>query len=591
MNKLIDTIKSIYSRQPYLLILFVCLFLTLPWTNMGEFYTKGEPREATVATCILNTGNWVLPSDYADEVAYKPPFMHWFIAVFSLPAGHVTETTARLPAALSLIGITMMFFYLLYKRTNSYRAIVASIILLTSFEMHRSGLEARVDMTLAFFMIGALISLFKWEEKELKGFPLLIPVFLGGAALVKGPVGILLPCVVFGIYLMVLKRYSLWKIIYKNILVALPALIILLIWYILAYRQGGEHFLNLVYAENFGRFLGMDSKKLGISYELGHEGPFWYYIPAIILGFMPWSLLLIFAAFSISIKKSTQKQSIWQRFINLDKLTLFSIISVVIILTFYAIPSSKRSVYIMPAYPSAAYLLTLLYEWALNKKTILIKLLARIILVISGILVLIIACFHFVDLYSVSTLLLHDAKTLHDISLFSTTFQHPTILGFLVWFLLLCAFIGAWYILRTKTANILLISTLVLFICTQIFLEGLAYPVFKDAYSSRPFAEKIMSKYNLKDKTYVMNNLKEYSNLYGLNFYMGNNYKNFEKEQPKNGYFITGLSYIDKIKALYNNKYIFKELERTSDRFNDYGDIIVLYRFNQIEQSNELNTK
>jgi len=581
MNKLIDTIKSIYSRQPYLLVLFVCLFLTLPWTNMGEFYTKGEPREATVATCILNTGNWVLPSDYADEVAYKPPFMHWFIAVFSLPVGHVTETTARLPSALSLIGITMMFFYLLYKRTNSYRAFVASIILLTSFEMHRSGLEARVDMTLAFFMIGALISLFKWEEKELKGFPLLIPVFLGGAALVKGPVGILLPCMVFSIYLLILKRYSLWKIIYKNVLIALPALAILLIWYILAYRQGGEHFLNLVYAENFGRFLGMDSKKLGISYELGHEGPFWYYIPAIILGFMPWSLLLIFAAFSISIKKSTQKQSIWQRFINLNKLTLFSIISVVIILTFYAIPSSKRSVYIMPAYPGAAYLLTLLYEWALNKKPILIKLLARIILVISGIILLIIGCFHFIDLYSVATLFPIDTKTLHDINLFSTAFQHSSISGFLVWFLLLSVSISVWYFLRKKTARIILISTLVLFICTQIFLEGLAYPVFKNGYSSRPFAEKIMSKYDLKNNTYVMNNLKEYSNLYGLNFYMGNNYKNFEKEQPEVGYFITGLRSIDKIKALYNGKYKFIELDRTPDRFNDYGDVIVLYRFNQ----------
>ena len=548
---------------------------------MGEFYTKGEPREASVATCILNTGNWVLPSDYADEVAYKPPFMHWFIAIFSLPAGHVTETTARLPSALSLIGITMMLFYLLYKRTNPYRALVASIILLTGFEMHRSALEARVDMTLAFFMIGALISLFKWEEKELKGFPLLIPVFLGGAALVKGPVGILLPCVVFGIYLLVLKRYSLWKIIYKNILVALPALIILLIWYILAYRQGGEHFLNLVYAENFGRFLGMDSKKLGISYELGHEGPFWYYIPAIILGFMPWSLLLIFAAFSISFRKPRNQQSLWQRFITLDKLTLFSIISVVIILTFYAIPSSKRSVYIMPAYPAAAYLLTLLYEWAINKKTVLIKLLARILLVISGILLLIIGCFHFIDLYSVAARFPLDTKTLHDVSLFSAAFRHSSIFGFLVWFLLLSVFIGVWYVLKKKTADILFISTLMLFICTQIFLEGLAYPVFKDAYSSRPFAEKIMSKYDLKDNTYVMNNLKEYSNLYGLNFYMGNNYKNFEKEQPKDGFFITGLSYIDKIEALYNNKYTFHELERTSNRFNDYGDIIVLYKFNQ----------
>ena len=589
MNKLIDTFKGIYLRHPYLLILFICVLMTLPWITMGEFYTKGEPREATVASCMLNTGNWVLPSDYADEVAYKPPFMHWFIAAFSLPVGHVTETTARLPSALSLIGITMMFFALLYKRTTSFRALLASVVVLTSFEMHRSGIEARVDMTLAFFMVAALITLFKWEEKGLKGFPLLIPLFLGGAALVKGPVGILLPCLVFGIYLLLLQRYSLWKIIYKNVFVALPALAILLVWYVLAYRQGGEHFLNLVYAENFGRFLGMDSKKLGISYDLGHEGPFWYYIPAILLGFMPWTLLPIFSVFTNSFRKSVrhikpQQHSILYRIAGMNKLTLFSIVSVVIILTFYAIPLSKRSVYIMPAYPGAAYLLTLLYEWALDKKPVLIKLVTRVLLSLSGILIILIAIFHFIDLSTVATPIIHDVKTLHDVNLFSVTFQHPTVLGFLVWFLLLAAFVGCWIILKKKTPDVILISTLVLFICTQVFLEGLAYPVFKDAYSSRPFAEKIEAKYDLKDKTYVMNNLKEYSNMYGLNFYLGNNFKNFEKEQPGEGYFIIAQCDIEKIQAKYSSKYTFTELERTQNKYNDSGNVMVLY---QIVKSNK----
>jgi 4-amino-4-deoxy-L-arabinose transferase-like glycosyltransferase len=592
MNKLIDTFKAIYLRHPYLLILFVSIMLTLPWITMGEFYTKGEPREATVATCILNTGNWVLPSDYADEVAYKPPFMHWFMAVFSLPAGHVTETTARLPSALGLIGITLMFFVLLYKRTSSFRAMLAALILLTSFEMHRSGIEARVDMTLAFFMIAALISLFKWEEKGLKGFPLIIPVFLGGAALVKGPVGILLPCLVFGIYLLLLQRYSLWKIIYKNVLVALPALAILLIWYLLAYQQGGEHFLKLVYAENFGRFLGEDSSKLGISYDLGHKGPFWYYIPAIMLGFMPWSLLPIFWIFTNSYRKSLrhikpQKTSIWHRLANMEKLTLFSIVSVVIILSFYAIPSSKRSVYIMPAYPFAAYLLTQLYEWALDKKTHLIKLLTRILMGISGILLLLIAIFHFVDLSAVATPLIHDAKTLHDVNLFSVVFQHPTILGVVVWLLLAIAFCYTWIILKEKTPQIILVSALVLFICTQVFLEGLAFPVFKDSYSSRFFAEKVKAKYDLKDKTYVMNDLSQYLNLYGLNFYMGNNFKNFDKEQPSDGYFLTAQPYIDKIRLKYAGKYTFEELESTPDKYNDFGEVIVLYRIIKVDNSSK----
>ena len=92
MNKLIDSLKAIYLKHPLLLVLFISMLLTLPWITMGEFYYKGEPREATLATFIMNTGNWILPSGYADETAYKPPFMHWLIVLFSLPFGSVSIT-------------------------------------------------------------------------------------------------------------------------------------------------------------------------------------------------------------------------------------------------------------------------------------------------------------------------------------------------------------------------------------------------------------------------------------------------------------------------------------------------------------------
>lgn len=587
MNKLTDSFQVLFQKHPYLLILLISMLLTLPWITMGEFYTKGEPREATVATYILNTGNWVLPADYADEVAYKPPFMHWFIAAFSLPAGHVTETTARLPSALGLTGITMMFFALLYKRKSTLQAPLAALILLTSFEMHRSGIEARVDMTLAFFMIAALISLFRWEEKGLKGYPVLIPLFLGGAALVKGPVGIILPCLVFGIYLLLLQRYSLWKIIYKNVFVALPALALLFIWYVLAYQQGGAHFLNIVYAENFGRFLGGDSKSLGISYDLGHEGPFWYYIPAIIIGFLPWSFLLIFSAFVVSYKRLFKnfrplKSSFQQKLAGMDKITLFSIVSVIVILLFYAIPTSKRSVYIMPAYPFAAYLLTLLFEWAIEIKPKLIRLLAYMVAGLSGLVLTVLFIFRFMDLSNLTGSLIHDARTTHDIKTFSVAFQHPSILAMLTWLLLLAALIVCLWLMKRKSTRTLVFGTLALFICLQVLLEASAFPVFKDSYSSRPFAEKIKAKYNLQDSTYVINDLKQFPNMYGLNFYTGNHFKNFEKELPASGYFVTGSTMIDRIRKKYSGKYRFEELERSPDKFNDFNDIMVLCKLSRI---------
>ena len=583
MNDFFNTLKVIFLKHPLLFVLLISMTLTLPWITISDFYTKGEPREATVASYMLNTGNFILPSDYADDVAFKPPFMHWFIAIFSLPQGHVSETTARLPSALGLIGITLLFFAFLYKRKSKTQALIASFIMLTSFEMHRSGIEARVDMFLAFFMIASLISLYKWEEKELKGFPVLIPILLGGAALVKGPVGIILPCLVFGVYLILLQRYSIWKIVTKNLIVAVPALAILLTWYYLAYLQGGEHFLKVVYAENFGRFFGEDAKTLGISYDLGHKGPFWYYLPAILLGFMPWSFLLIFSVFTNSFKSlfknSREKLSLFFKQSNTqDKITLFSIVCVVVILGFYTIPLSKRSEYVMPAYPFAAYLLTLLYEWAIKFKPRLIKIVTYIIMGLSGLILILTFIFHFVDLMSVVERFIHDAKTLNDIGFFSNAFQHPPIFAVLLWFLLFAVAATCIFVLKNFNANLVLWYTFALFLFLQIFLEGFAYPVFKNGYSIRPFAEKIEEKYNFNENVFVMNDLKDYPNMYELNFYLGDKFKNFDKVLPSKGYFITGSNSIEKIRLKYKGKYDFIELDRTANKFNDFSDVIIVYK-------------
>ena len=585
MNKLIDSFKAIYLKHPFLVVLFIGMLLTLPWITMGEFYYKGEPREATVATFIMNTGNWILPAGYADEVAYKPPFMHWIIVLFSLPAGHVSETTARLPSALSLIGITLMTFTFLRKRKSTSTAFIASLMVLTSFEMHRWGIESRVDMLLAFFMIGALLSLFNWEEKRLKGYPLLVPLFLGGAALVKGPVGFILPCLVFGVYLLLLQRYSLWKIIAKNILVAIPAALILGCWYVLAYQQDGSHFLNLVFAENIGRFLGMSNQSLGIKYNLGHIGPFWYYIPAIVVGFVPWSFLLILSAFSIKYKNPFRQfrlKPFLQKLAILDKVTLFSIVSITVIMLFYMIPASKRTVYIMPVYPFAAYLLVLLYDWAVNKRPQLIKGLGYFIFGLSGLMLALEGIFRFVNLSNLIGPLFHDTKTLHDINVFSVAFQHPTILAVAAWFLLLDAIVTFRVVLKRKSGYSVLFGMLAVFVCLQVFLESSVYPEFKDSYSSRTFAEKIQARYDLKGNTYVINDLTTFPNLYGLNFYTGNHFRNFEKELPSTGYFITGSTMIDQIRKKYAGRYVFEELERSPNKFNDFNDMMVVYKIIRI---------
>ena len=103
-------LQYLYLQKPISSIILICCIAVLPWIAMGYFSTKGEPREAAVAVSMLETGDWILPKVYANEFAYKPPMMHWMIAVFSLPEGKVSEFTSRLPSA---IAYTLMLVFVL----------------------------------------------------------------------------------------------------------------------------------------------------------------------------------------------------------------------------------------------------------------------------------------------------------------------------------------------------------------------------------------------------------------------------------------------------------------------------------------------
>jgi 4-amino-4-deoxy-L-arabinose transferase-like glycosyltransferase len=573
MNTIATALKITLLEKPILSMLLIAMLLTLPWVSLGDFYTKGEPREATEALSMMNDGNWILPTDYADEIGYKPPLMHWIIAGFSLISGSVSEGSSRLPSALGLIGMAMMTLFFLMKRKNVQTGVISALILLTCFELHRYSIECRVDMTLAFFMSASLFGLYKWEEKGLKGFPVLTAVCLACACLVKGPIGAVLPVGIFGLFLL-LRGYIFWKVLYKSLLMALPALLILGIWYILAYQIKGEYFLNVVFAENIGRFLGMKDQTLGIQYNLGHQGPFWYYIPALILGLMPWSLIPLLLLFVLKYKKP-KPSSFWHRFVNQDKFTLFCVLVVLLFVVFYSLPTSKRSVYIMPVYPFAAFLLTRAFFWTEHIKPVLFKILYKITAYVAVTLLLLSAVGLFLNISTLTAPWVHDAKTAYDIALFAHAFNHPSVLSVFVWILLLSVTVFFTYGIRSKNVRTTIFGIFTVCIGIQVFMEGALFPVYKNGYSLKPLAASLEKRYDLQHQGYVMNQLLEYRNIYGLNFYLGNRFKNFDMERPTGGFLVTGENTLEKVRKKYQGLYRFDALERSTP-YNELNDEIVV---------------
>ncbi len=571
------TLQYLYLQKPLVLLLMVTI-LSVCWIYDGAFYTKGEPREAAVAVSMVEKGEWVLPKVYADEFAYKPPFTHWLMAVFSLPQGEVTPLTSRLPSVVSFVFMIGVCFLFYGRKMRGQEAFLACIILITSFELHRAAMTARVDMVLTCLIVLGLIMLFFWEEdRKLTGMPLGIPVVLGCATLVKGPVGIVLPLLVFGIYLLLL-RYNFWKIAGKFVCVTLLSMILPAIWYVLAYRQGGQAFLDLIWAENFGRFFG--TTNLNISYELGHEEPFWYNFVTLLSGFIPWTIFLLISLFGIKYTFEIKGiKNLWNNVLSMEKIYLFSLVAAVTIFIFYSIPISKRSVYIMPAYPFIAVFMARYFLYLTEYKNKITKIFSGVIWLLGFVVAIIVFLTVVTHLVEPTQLFgfIKSQRTMSDIVLIWDNIKSANLLNVLLFFILLTALYTLSIHLRKKNNLKILYSAVYLYFVTFLIIDAIFIPAFKNATSVKPFAEEVKAFTEKSDKIYVLNNLKEYRNMYGMNFYLNNNFKNFEKELPESGFFLVGASDFEKFYPGYSELYNFTLEIQSPTPNKDAGQIIQLY--------------
>ena len=175
-------------KKAFWFIALLSMLVILPFLGETIFYSKGEPREAIVAFSMLESGNWILPVNYGTDIAYKPPFLYWAIAAISSLFGGVSEYSSRLPSAIAFLAMQLVFFSFIAKRKGVKTAFLTSILLLSSFEVHRAAVACRVDMLQVSLIVISLCLLFRWDEKECRGIPWLAVLLMGCATLTKGPV-------------------------------------------------------------------------------------------------------------------------------------------------------------------------------------------------------------------------------------------------------------------------------------------------------------------------------------------------------------------------------------------------------------------
>lgn len=512
-------------NKAFTIVCVIAVMLTVPFLGLTDFYSKGEPREAVVAYTMVEHGNWILPINNGGDIPYKPPFFHWCIALFSLLQGHVSEFTSRLPSALALVAMSVGGFVFFAKRKNANMALLATLLSLTAFEVHRAGINCRVDMVNTAFMVGALFFMYQWWERGKHTMPWLAILCMSGATLTKGPVGMLLPCAVMGVF-MLTQRESLWSTVWRLGLTALLSLVLPLCWYYAAYMQGGDEFLRLVKEENIDRLLGK------MAYE-SHENPFWYNFLTLITGWLPYTLLFVFSLFVLPWKRFS-KSGFMQSVRRAEPMQVFVWLAFGLILFFYCIPKSKRSVYLLPCYPFMAWLMAQYVVWLVANRLSAVKAYAWLMGVLG---VVLSVAFVVLKTGMVPDTLFHgkhaadNIAMLHALESISLSPSH-------LLFALLPAAVGVATImtllkkddtLRNRVVWLSLSVVVALFLA----LDSTFQPTVLNTKADKPLAPQIEQRFDMtKMYSYMSSPMLHF---FSLNFYLGDRIQQFEKVKPEDG--------------------------------------------------------
>ena len=371
---------------PVLASTIVAAAAVLHCTGLGDipFHTKGEPREAIAVQDLLASGRIVLPLRNGYEMPRKPPLFYWLGAAVSAVSGGVDERSVRLPSALQSCAAALLLLLAGTARGRPLLGFFAALVLLSSFEWSRSATGARIDMTLALGMTASFVGLTLLDRRPRKlGLCLLYGGMIWGT-LAKGPIGIVLPTLCMGVVTLleagprwVLAGLAVCLLAVVGALADVPTrtliglgglaavgfvaalgvrgmrrlapqigypvvLVVVGAWYALAARAGGSEFIELqILAENFGRFLGTSRVAVGHAHGPG------YLVGAFVGGFMPWVLFLPAAVASATLDRDRATRS----------LLVHSAVWMTVVLAFFTVSSSKRSVYLLPLYPAASVLI------------------------------------------------------------------------------------------------------------------------------------------------------------------------------------------------------------------------------------------
>ncbi|MCH2161492.1 MAG: phospholipid carrier-dependent glycosyltransferase [Phycisphaerales bacterium] len=321
------------------ILVFVFGYLAFGWAR--PLVVPDETRYAVIPAEMLERGDLVVPRLLGIRYFEKPAGGYWLVAGAMATFGQ-NAFAMRLPAALAtglsalLLGV---FVRAATRRTDL--AALSAMVYLTMIMVVLVGTTNILDAPFAAMLTGSIVCAWMGLESGTRGrgaaWLAVAGLFCGGAFLVKGFLAVVLPAAVLGPYLLWNRRWL--------TMIAVPwiplgvASLVVLPWAVLVHRDAPGFWHEFFWVEHIQRFTSPDDNQ--------HHEPFWYFLPVLFMGALPWLIAAPIACLGWS---RDDLKVPWVRFM---------ICWFTLPFLFFSLSSGKLPTYILPVMaPLAIFLAT-----------------------------------------------------------------------------------------------------------------------------------------------------------------------------------------------------------------------------------------
>lgn len=360
------------------------------FTNLGgpRLWDRDEPRNARCAWEMLSRNDWVVPTFNGELRPHKPVLLYWGMMASYAFFG-VSEFSARLPSALCGVASCICVYFIGRRLFGPRAGLWAGIALATSLMFVVAGRAATPDsvlilcttLALAIYVKGTFQPRFETTPADAppqlitpghyfpQHWPTVLAMYavMGLAVLAKGPIMLLLPTAVIGMFLLIARLppqhqegprtfidvgrrmlapfeplhflatcwyMRLFTAVFAATAVALP-------WYWSVGMATDGEFLNRFFLEHhFGR---------AITPMEGHRGNILFYPAAVLLGCFPWSVFAVPLAIdaALQIRRRDRFHAGY----------VFAACWIGVYVGLFSLASTKLPSYVTPCYPAIALLI------------------------------------------------------------------------------------------------------------------------------------------------------------------------------------------------------------------------------------------